>query len=436
MAQSSIDTIKERSPIDRDFFRYVALFLIGIANALPLPLMGTTMSIWLSEEGFDRSTIGLFALVHLPFSLRLFWVPFVDCGWRRKTWVTITLLAMAGCLMALSCVDVGTYPKSFAAILLLLSFVSGGFYVAGLVYELESIDEKRYSMGSACIAMGYRIGLVAAGAGALYLATYCSWGASFKGAALLVLAMAIYLWIMPEPFKSAKTLEEKHARIRQYRSCTYGLFQEMIFKPCRAFFSGGHWKIIMAFLLLFKTGNHLMKSMEGPFYLSLGLSKIEIASIVKIWGLLATIGGSLLGGLWFRGRNHFQALAHVSLINLLALGSFWVLALTGRDYVALYLVIAIEHLVGGLAITAFIFFLWRVCDKQYAAIQYAMLWSIYSIKADFFACAGGFIATKLSWTAFFAFSIAVGAATALIIRALVQRSQSSCQGCVKWAGSI
>lgn len=388
-----------------NLLQYIALFFIGVINAFPHSLMGTTLSIWLTQIGFEKSTIGLFSLVHLPFTVRLIWVPLTDSRWRRKSWAMLTLTAMSLSLLGLSYVDVASYPKSFATLLMLLSFFTGGFYVTGIAYELECLDERHYSMGSAFVTTGYRIGLVLTGAGALYLSSFFCWSSLFRYAAAVPLCLGIYLWLIPEPFRSQVVLEEKQRRVSQYSSKIYGLWQETLVKPCKSLFCRAEWQNILYLLLLFKSGNLMLKSMMGPFYLSLGLSVIEIASMIKIWGLTATIVGSLAGGVWFRGKDHFQAVMQLCLLNSVTLGAYFALTLVGKNYPLIYAVVTLEHFIRGLSITTFIFFLWRVCDKQYAAIQYAMLLSIYSIKGDLMACLGGFIAERMCWTNFFAVTL-------------------------------
>lgn len=391
--------------------------------------MGTTLSIWLTQIGFDKSAIGLFSLVHLPFTLRLVWVPLTDSRWQRKTWATLTLMAMSACLAALSYVDVASHPKSFACLLMALSFTTGGFYVIGIVYELECLEERYYSMGSAFVTTGYRIGLVLTGAGALYLSSLFDWSTIFRCAAAIPSCVGIYLWLIPEPHRSHAVLAEKHRRVQQYTSKVFGLWQETLLKPCKSFFCHGHWQNILYLLMVFKAGHHMMKSMLGPFYLSLDLSVIEIAAMAKIWGLTATIAGSLLGGLWFRGKDHFQAVMQVCMLNLTSLCGYFLLAQAGKSYPLIYAVITIDHFVGGLSITAFIFFLWRVCDKQYAAIQYAMLWSIYSVKVDLMACLGGFIAEMLTWPNFFAVSLIIEIAVACFVKHLLSLPKRQLKTC-------
>lgn len=405
------------------YSRYLALIFIGLANAIPLPLIGSTLTIWLAEIGFDKTSIGFFSLASLPFSLRFLWIPIIESAGLRKSWISVTLLTVATSLLAISFIDFFEHPILLASMISLLSIGMGGFYASGLAYELESLDSKFYSLGSSCITTGYRVGLVAAGAGALYLSLAIGWVDTYRFFAIILILMAIYFFILPEPFKSKSVRAERRIRVSRYNSRFYGFYKEMVIEPYHSFMRKPDWKIILLLLLFFKSGNQLMKSMEGPFYLALGIKKAEIATIVKLWGVIATISGSAIGGLYFKKKGHFSALKIVSWFNIIALGCFLLLSLVGKQILILYSAIALEHFVGGLAMTTFIFFLWRVSDKSFASIQYAMLWSVYSIKGDLLGCFGGFLANQMNWPCFFLIAL-IGATVSSFLINYILKNES------------
>lgn len=397
------------------YLRYVALLLIGFANAIPLPLVGSTLNIWLAEIGFNKASIGLFSLAYLPFSLKFLWIPIVESCGQRKMWAAGSLLMVAASLAGISFIDSANHPIWLASTIIVHSFATGAFYAVGLAYELESLDAKDYSVGSSCVITGYRAGLVAAGAGALYLSLAAGWLVTYRFYALIAFLIAAYLYLMPEPYKSLSVRLERRQRVRQYASQFKGLYQEMVIQPCRQFFLSAEWKTIILLILCFKCGNQLIKSMEGPFFIALGISKMEIATIVKLWGVIATIAGSALAGIYFKKKDHFLALLYASWMSLISVGCFLALAVVGKKMPILYLAISLEHFVGGLAMTSFIFFVWRVCDKRFAAIHYAMLWSIFSAKGDLIGCWGGLLASYLSWPSFYFLAFLAGIASNAVI---------------------
>lgn len=393
--------------------------------------MGSTLSIWLSEQGFDKGEIGLFALMAIPLSLKFLWAPFIDRftfpffqGRQRKGWVVFALLGMMACLIAMSLISPSESPWRLAVCVAILSLFTGCLYMSGISYELESLAKERYPMGSAHVISGYRIGLLCAGGGILYLSTLLDWSSTFLCAALLPAVGALVILLLPEPYKSREVIEAKKAQIAQYPSLFSWFWQEIVWLPCKAIFQRQEWKTLLMMVLLFKVGDELSKSMEGPFYLSLGFNKAELAMAAKTWGMAATIGGAFCGGMFMKEKGSMAALAKAGCLHAATLYCFPVMVWTGKSMFALYLTVAAEHFSAGLAMTAFIAFLWKICDKRYAAMQYTLFWSVVSFKTDVMACAGGLMASYFEWGTFFLIVATVGMASALVPLLIVLSAKS------------
>lgn len=386
-----------------------------------MPIMGSTLSIWLSEQGFDKGTIGLFALMAIPLSLKVLWTPFIDRfslpffkGSQRKGWIVFSLTGMTGCLFGMSFIDPLQAPWQLALCVALLSLFTGCLYMAGISYELESLEKERYPMGSAHLISGYRIGLLCAGGGALYLSSIWDWHNTFRCAALLPALGALLILFLPEPYKSVEVIEAKKAQITLYPSLFSWFWKEIVWLPCKSFMSNPQWKMIVMMLLLYKVGDELSKSMEGPFYLSLGFTKAELAMAAKTWGMVATIIGAFIGGMFMKGKGSISTLAKAGCLHASTLYCFPIMVVTGKSMVALYLTVAAEHFSAGLLMTAFIAFLWKSCDKSYASMQYTLYWSFVSFKTDIMACLGGVLASYVDWGAFFLIVATTGMITSVV----------------------
>lgn len=398
--------------------QFIALFFIGMANALPMPLMGSTLSIWLIENGFDKSSIGLFALVNLPMSFKIFWTPFLDRFTLpffkkspRKGW---TLFSLAGIIFCILGISASTTALTLVAYLVALSFFTGCLYMVGISYELESIPEESYPLGSANVIAGYRIGLLTAGSGILFISSLFSWSVAFQTLACLIAIGFILVLFLPEPYKSKEILKERKEQFLQYPSLFNWFWNEILVKPSKAFLMKQEWPLILLLLFFFKAGDEMSKCMEGPFYLSLGFSKIELASAAKSWGMMATLFGAYCGGLFMKSKGSFYTLIAMGLLHATTLSCHCLMAFIGKSLPALYTTVALEHFTGGLLMTSFVAFLWKHCSKQYAAIQYALLWSLISFKTDLFACLGGFLASQYSWQTFYLIITSVAVITSLI----------------------
>lgn len=412
------------------YLRYLALFFIGLANSVPIPIMGATLFIWLTEAGIDKGYFGYFALLSLPFNMKLLWTPIVDqistpyfALKQRKAWLLFAVYGMALTILGMGLIDPVQHPILLALCIALLSLFTGCIYIVGISYELESLDERCYSIGSAYVITGYRIGLLVGGACLLYLSYFLGWSLAFFSMALLLLVGSLIILFLPEPSKSKEILDDKKQRYLSHSTTLRGLWHEVIWQPSLRFFRNPQWSLILMLMFMFNLGDHMVRVMEGPFYLSLGFNKIDLATAAKMWGMIATLSGSIFAGIYLRGKDPFQYLVRIGLLHAFSLFCYLAMASIGYSFGGLYISVALENFTSGMAMAAFITFLWKICDKSYASVQYPLLWSLYSVKATLFACLGGLLATHLSWTVFFATVAILGIATSLLA-GLIMRLRS------------
>jgi PAT family beta-lactamase induction signal transducer AmpG len=409
---------------------YLALASIGFAEALPLPLMGSTLSIWLTEEGFTKQGIGFFSLLIIPLSLKIFWSPVVDRlsvpffqNESRKGWVLISMWGIALSLLSMSFLRPHESPATLALCILFLSLCTGCLFMVSLSYELESLPQENYSTASGYVHLGYRLGIAAAGAGALYLSDVKDWPFAFQALSLVIVLGSALIFLLPEPLGSYDSLQKKKRARAQYTSFFQGLFQELCIQPGKAFFQNPQWKQIIFLIIVFKGGDQLITSMKGPFYLSLGFSKTDLAQAAKLFGLLATFLGAYLGGIVLRGKNPLLCVSISSTIHACSLLCFEFLSLLGPSFFGLYATVALENITGGMAMTIFIRFLWSVCDRRCAATQYAILWSLFTSKGNIASFLGGALAHVSSWDLFFLIVSFLGLGSSLLAMIFVSRDR-------------
>jgi PAT family beta-lactamase induction signal transducer AmpG len=387
------------------------LAFIGFANALPIPFTGSTLSVYLTESGYGKEWIGFAALLAIPFSLKLLWSPLIDHypapfskRKNRKGWMLFAIFGMTASLIAMGSFSPQVSFIPLAVSLFSLSLFTGCLYMTGLHYELESLDQTEYGLGSSFVHGGYRVGLLAAGALALYLAYVWNWQSMFFIMAAVLACGGLLVFLSPEPEHSQEILAEKERQWQSYGS-TWSLFkQEILLAPCRSFFQRNDWQAILFLIFTFKVGDQLSKQMEGPFYLSLGFNKADLALASKVWGFGATLSGALIAGFFLKNKRALSAAALLGILHAATISINIPLYYAGKSYPLLYLASALENFTSGLAMSGFIYMLWRIVDKKYAAIQYALLWSIFSFKGHLFTFLGGQIAASVSWDIFFPFS--------------------------------
>jgi MFS transporter, PAT family, beta-lactamase induction signal transducer AmpG len=409
---------------------FSVLFLIGFLNALHHN--AANLSIYFTECGFTKDVIGAFCLLGFPFSFKILWSPVIDHvpvpffrNSPRKGWFILALLGMGLCFISMSTFSPNEHPLFFATSLLLLSLFAGCLYIVGIAYELESIPTSSYSPGSASLTAGYRTGLLYAGAGVLYIAHLSSWSGAFQVSAAITLAAALLVAIMPEPYKSKETLAIKHKRLAEYPSATKGILHETFVQPFRSFVQAGNWQMLLAVIVLFKVSDHIAKPMEGPFYLELGFNKKDLALAAKTFGFAATIAGAFFSGRLIKNKDPLRSLAILSLIHTTAECGCLIHSFIGKSYGLLYLTSGLGNFTGGMLITAFISLLWKTCDKHYATVQYAFLWSVSSLVTKMMACCGGLLASNFSWSQFFLLVCIMGFTSSGALMLLTLRTKKS-----------
>jgi MFS transporter, PAT family, beta-lactamase induction signal transducer AmpG len=175
---------------------------MGFASGLPLAMSGSTLGTWMTKAGVNLKTIGLFALVSLPYSFKFLWAPLLDrysppLWGRRRGWVAQFGLAIA--VWSMSSIDPRSVPVAMATAALAVAFLSASQDIASDAYRTDILPAEERASGTSTFVLGYRIAMLVSGAGALALSDYMSWPTVFKIMAVLMLPMIVVTWRAPEP---------------------------------------------------------------------------------------------------------------------------------------------------------------------------------------------------------------------------------------------
>ncbi|MGH8635529.1 MAG: AmpG family muropeptide MFS transporter [Burkholderiales bacterium] len=372
--------------------RMLIAALMGFASGLPLLLTGSVLQAWLRDGGVDLASIGLFALVGLPYTLKFLWSPLFDryalplLG-RRRGWLVLTQAALAAALVALSYANPTSddlVAVSVAA--LMVAFFSASQDIVVDAHRRESLTDLELGLGSAMYVNGYRIGMLLAGGGGLILADVLSFPETYRLLAAFMAACVVVSLVAPEP-----PLPPGRPRS----------LAEAVVLPFRDYFTReGAW-LALAFILLYKLGDTLASAMTTPFYLDLGYSKSEIGAVVKLFGFWATLAGATLGGIWILRIGLKRALWLFGIGQMVSTFGFVVLSGLPPTLPALATVIAVENLTAGLGTAAFVGFMGALTDRRFTATQYALLSSLMGIPRVLAAAPTGWLAQSLGWSTFF-----------------------------------
>ena len=427
--------------------RVLTMLFLGFSAGLPFLLVFSTLSAWLTQAGITRSVIGFFSWVGITYSIKFLWAPVIDrlplpilnriLG-KRRSWM---FLGQSGIMLGLYLMA-GVQPENnitlFALTALFVAFSSATQDVALDAYRIEAIQTEYQGAMAAMYIGGYRLGLLVAGAGALYLSKYAGWTSTYLVMAMLVSIGMITVLIIREPVRgiSAATWEREQRVVDFLENSAHlpdGLRKPMawfigaVICPLTDFFQrkGSLAGLILLLISVFRMSDIVMGGMANPFYLDLGFSVIEIANITKFFGFFVTLVGAALGGILVLRygimRPMLLGAIMVAVTNLL----FALMATMEANLVYLAIVISADNLSGGLAISAFIAYLSSLTNKAYTATQYALFSSIMTLFPKIFSGFSGLIVDAQGYFFFFVYASVTGIPAILLVLYIMKQQNNA-----------
>ncbi|WP_280566513.1 AmpG family muropeptide MFS transporter [Chromohalobacter sp. 296-RDG] len=414
----------------------ITMLFLGFAAGLPFLLVFSTLTAWLRDAGVDVAAIGFFSWIGILYSIKIVWAPVVDRvalpgvgRWfgQRRSWMLCAQLTISAGLLGLAALSPPAHLIPIAGLSLLVAFGAATQDIVIDAYRIESAEESVQAAMASTYIIGYRGGLLAAGAGALYIADAVSWHAAYACMAALVGVGIITTLVRPEPQRStlgiqlaseprvrAFLYQHRHAprRRRRFGAWVIGA----IVCPFTDFFAR-HGRTALWFLLfigLYRISDLAMAAMANPLYIDLGFSLSEIANVTKVFGIAMSILGGVAGGLlvvrFGLGRMLVAGALATALTNLM----FVALANAGHSFPMLVMTIMGDNLANGLASTVFIAFLSSLTSRAYTATQYALFSSLMTLPGKFLGGFSGLVVDGVGYTGFFTVSAALGVPAVLL----------------------
>ncbi|WP_372617090.1 AmpG family muropeptide MFS transporter [Falsiroseomonas sp.] len=378
--------------------RFLVMLALGFAAGIPLPLTGFTLRQWFSESGISLAAIGLTALIGLAYAFKFLWSPVLDHAappflrrlGRRRGWLASIQPALMLAILALGFTDPVGAAGVTVAIAVLVAFLSASQDIVVDAYRIEVLEERQQGYGLACYIWGYRGALLAANAGALAMAEFAGWTAAFAMCAALVGIGFVATLLAPEP------------EARPIGAATWAeRLRAAVVDPFADFLRRRYWVAILAFICLFKLGEALAGVMTAPFYRSLGFSRLEVAAVGSVFGLVATLAGVMAGGFVVARLGTGRALVVTGLLQMLSNLMYVALAQAGHSMPMLWAQVGVENFTDGLADAAFVTYLSALTSRAFTATQYALLSSLAAVPLRTLAGTSGWLAEGLGWTWFF-----------------------------------
>lgn len=413
--------------------RVLIVLFLGFSSGLPLALSGSTLLVWMREAGVDLRTIGLFALVGTPYTLKFIWAPLVDAlhvpiltrllG-RRRGWLVFAQLLLIAAILLLAMADPARAPLHVAVGALLVAAASATQDIVVDAFRVESLPESEQAAGMAAYVAAYRIGMLVSTAGALFLVSgiqgtgldaASAWKWGYVVMAAMVLIGTVTALVATEPGQSARAdaaMGDKTGLTRVLEAAR-GAFSEFLMRK-DAF-------AVLLFVVLFKFTDAFSGTMTAPFVIDLGFTRNDYAAIVKGVGLAATLIGGFAGGFVARAYSLPVSLWIGGVLQALANLSFSWLAIVGVNQYALAVAITAENFTSAIGTVIFVAYLSALCKSPlHTATQYALLTALAAVGRTYLSSGAGFVATATGWPLFFVICVLV-AIPSLILLAWLQR---------------
>jgi len=378
------------------------ILLLGFSSGLPLALTGQTLQAWMTVDGVDLSTIGVFTLVGIPYTWKFLWAPAMDrfvppfLG-RRRGWLLVTQAALALGLTMMATLTPSRDLAALAALALFVAFASASQDIVVDAYRTDIAPPAERGLAGAMGVVGYRIAMLVSGALALVLVAGSAWIPAL-GWHRTYLAMAGLMGVGVIATLWGREPELAAPPPRSLRDAVADPLREFLSRP------GAPWLLLL--LVLYKLGDAFAGSLTTAFLLrGPGFSLADVGYVYKVVGLVSTIVGVILGGALMVRLGLFRSLMAFGILQAVSLLAFMWLALAGKSYPIMVFAVAFENVTTGMATAAFVALLMAMCDHRYTATQYALLSALATFGRVYVGPAAGYATDPrylgLPWPTFF-----------------------------------
>ena len=398
--------------------RMPVMLALGFSSGFPLVLVFSTMNLWLKDSGIAVTVIGMMSLIKAPFSFKWVWAPFVDkmhlpllgrLG-QLRGWALLSQIVLMLGILGMSAIDVHQGLGCFILYAVVVVLASGTQDIVLDAYRIDRFKAEEQAAGAAGFVLGYRLGMIFSGAGALFLSDVMSWNKVYVIMSLGALVGIITVLCVKEPPKTAKTNYDNVAMFIKYA----------IVAPLSEFLCRPHWRTMVAFIFFYRMSDAYMGPMAYLFFDDLGFTKSEIAAASKIYGMIATIVGGFVGGAVLSRMGMYKGLLLCGVLQSLTNLIYVLQSSVGNHFFMLSTTIAFDNIASGMSSIALVAYLSSLCNKKYTATQYALLSSLMTLARDIFAATSGYLVTAVSWDMFFILTTLMGVPAVLLLFRLMK----------------
>ncbi|HXH55367.1 MAG TPA: MFS transporter [Gammaproteobacteria bacterium] len=386
--------------------RMLVVFMLGFSSGLPLALIGGTLQAWFKTAGASMILIGFTTLIGQPYSYKYLWAPLLDkyapttMVDRRRSWMIMMQLLIIGTIIAMAMFSpqamIHIFKWDVPVLFLLglfLSTCSATQDIAIDAYRIEILKHDERGLGAALGIEGYRLAMIASGGFALILADKIGWQSTYLWMAGLMLIGVLATAIAPP----AQQATEK----------SVGSLPDLIVISFKDFLLRKKAWLILLLIVLYKLGDAFSHALSSTFLLDLNFSLTEVGMINKVLGVVASLIGVFVGGLFMTRVGLYRALLYFGILAAVTNLSYMVLALVGKNFEIACGAVFIENICAGMGTAAFVALIMSLCNKNYTATQYALLSSLTALGRTYVGPVSGYMVHAFGWAIFYGFSAAV-----------------------------
>ena len=404
--------------------KMIVMLILGVFSAIPFVLIFSTLSFWLSDKGVGVAAIALFSLVRLPYSFKFLWAPYIDrCSvvfltkrlGRRRSWALVFQICLIVSLCALVHTNPAANPLATGVCALCVAFFSASQDIVFDAFRIEYLPQEDQGAAGATFVFGYRIGMLIAGAGALFLSDLANAWTGGNGWAFVYELLAASGIVGIVTILSVKEPQAPAAENRE------SFFKDAVIGPVKDFISKPDWILIVLFIVTYKLCETSIGTVTPKLYKELGFTNTQIATVVKLWGIAATIIGGFLGGALIVRIGMTRSLFVCGVLQGVSNLPFAVLSTQGDSMLWLIISIVSDNMAAGAATAAFVAYMSSLCRSAYTATQYALLSSLMSLPRDLLSSASGWVVTATGWPVFFVITAFLSLPGLLILTLLARK---------------
>ncbi len=385
----------------------VVVMLLSFSSGIPIALSSSTLQAWLATTNIDIQTVALFSLTGLPYTFKFLWAPIMDrfipgfMG-RRRGWILITQFLLIVVIVTMAFTSPEHQILFISVLALMLAFFSASQDIAVDAYRADLLAPKERGFGAAMTVSGYRVAMLVSGGLAWVIADYLGWQFTY-----CLMATLMSIGVVATIFGSEPAWD-KQAPLT---------LQEAVISPFKEFASRRYGLLILVFIVLYKLGEASSISLNSLFFIrEQGFTLTETGILYKWMGITATILGAFIGGTFIVTHGLYKPLLWFGILQAVTNLGYMILAIIGKSYSGMIIVVAIDQLVGGMGTAVFLALLFALCDHRFTATQFALLSALSAVGRVFIGPPAGYLIENLGWPLFFfiTFLIAIPALALLI----------------------